>query len=160
MPRFLRTVRQSRWQAPEWLGPGVAEVKADALADLQTVNNLLSVYLVESARDVDRIAVALAATRDNLQNVDYVVFDGKGLQDIGVEAMRSSGNTPDYLVNEMHYDIGKLTARQTADLAAVIIKGNVGRCQRMVVKAGMKRAIQCGDLDDTAMKEQLLRQLH
>lgn len=159
MPSFLRTVRQSRWQAPDWLSPGVDAVKADALADLQTVNNLLSVYLAETSHDIDRITVALAATRDNLQNVDYVVFDGKGLQDIGIAAMRSPGNTPDYLVNEMHYDIGKLTARQTADLATVIITGKLGRRQRMAIKAGMKRAIQCGDLDDTAMKEQLLRQL-
>lgn len=159
MPRFLRTVRQSRWQAPAWLNPGTAAVKADALADLQTVNNLLSVYLVESAHDIDRITVALAATRDNLQNVDYVVFDDTELQDIGIAVMRSRGNTPDYLVNEMHYDIGKLTARQTADLATVIIQGNLGRRQRAAIKADMKQAIQCGDLDDTAIKEQLLLQL-
>ena len=89
MPRFLRTIRQSRWQAPKWPHPGSDAVKADALADLQTVNNLLSVYMVESIRDIHRITVALAATRDNLQNVDYVVFDDTGLQDIGIAATRS-----------------------------------------------------------------------
>ena len=41
MPRFLRSIRQSRWKAPEWLAPGSDEIKADALIDLQTSNNLL-----------------------------------------------------------------------------------------------------------------------
>ena len=159
MPSFLRSIRQSRWKKPEWLDPGSGEIKADALLDLQTSNNLLSVYRVESEHDINRITVALAATRDNLQNVGYAVFDDREFQNTGIAIVPSPGKTPDCRVNELHHDIGALTVGQTAALAAIIIKGELGRRLLSAIRSDMKQAIKSGVLDDTAIKEQILRKL-
>lgn len=157
MPRYLRSVRQGRWMAvPQWLNQSRGEVHADVLVDLATRDNKLSVFRVESDQDIDRITVALAATRDNLQNVDYAVFDDAELQGIGIQIKQSLGKTPAYQVNELHYDFFQLTARQTADLAAIIAKGNIARRPRFDIKESMRRAIQGGELDESAIKERIL----
>ncbi len=81
----MRVVRQARWyKYPEldWLPDG--GLQADALGDLQTSGNALSVYRVENETDRERVIVALAANRDNLANLDYAIFDDAGLASIGI----------------------------------------------------------------------------
>lgn len=167
MPQYLRSVRRGRWELPQWLSPSrgdhqadaLCDLQADALGDLATRGNKLSVFRVESDQDIDRITVALAATRDNLQNVDYAVFDDAELQGIGIHIRQSPGKTPAYQVNELHYDFFQLTARQTADLAAIIAKGNIARRPRFEIKESMRLAIQGGELDQEAIKKSVLSQL-
>ena len=158
MPQYLRSIRQGRWRAPSWLRCG--EVQADALGDLATVDNQLSVYRVESQQDINRITIALAATRDNLQNVDYAVFDDAEFENIGIQISQSPGKTPDQVVNELHHDISNLTARQTAALAAIIARGKIERRPRGEIRDGMQAAMRCGALDYKAMKEHLLSKLY
>lgn len=68
MRLFLRTVRQRRWAMQpdvDWLEDG--ELMGDALSDIQTKSGSLSVYEVANEADRQRIAVALAATRNEFQ---------------------------------------------------------------------------------------------
>ena len=81
----MRVVRQARWyKYPEldWLPDG--GLQGDALGDLQTGGNDLSVYRVENETGRERVIVALAANLDNLANLDYAIFDDAGLASIGV----------------------------------------------------------------------------
>ncbi len=159
MSQYLRSIRQSRWSRPQWLDSSRNEVQADALKDLTTRENQISVYRVGSERDIDRITIALAATRDNLQNVDYAVFDDAEFQDIGIRIKQSSGATPDSRVNRLHHDISNLTVRQVCALAAIIANGKIDRRPRSKIRIGMQRAIERGDLDREVMKESILSRL-
>ena len=159
MPQYLRSVRQGRWQPPDWLPPDQNEVQADALRDLATDNNVLSVYLAESQQDIDRIIVALAATRDNPQNVDYAIFDDEEFLGAGIETIETEGATPDRRVNELHRDLGKLTARQLSALASMIAKGRILRRPRSQVRRGIRAAILSGVLDENSINERLRSRL-
>lgn len=159
MPQYLRSIRQGRWALPQWLTEQCKEVPADALNDLSTTGNKLSVYRADSQNDIDRITIALAATRDNLQNVDYAVFDDAEFQRIGIQITPSLGKTPASLVNDLHHDIVKLTAQQIAALATIIANGRKGRRPHKQIRDGLHLAIKRGELNKNEMKQQLLNAL-
>ena len=75
MATFLRMTRQGRWlKYPdlEWLQPD--ELQSDALLDLQTKDNRLSVYRAEGEEEAKQVVIALAANRESLSNLDYAIF--------------------------------------------------------------------------------------
>ena len=96
MPTFLRVVQKSRWHSkPEWNGWQSGDLQGDALLDLQTKGNALSVYHVGGVAGVDRVVTALAATRQFVSNLDYVVFDDAPLASSNIDFVQSNGETPD-----------------------------------------------------------------
>lgn len=159
MPQYLRSIRHGRWAPPQWTGTRHNDLQAEALKDLSTVDNRLSVYRADSEQDIDRIVIALAATRDNLQNVDYAVFDDAEFQGIGIQIEPSFGVPPAGMVNKLHHDIFKLTARQVAALATIIASGRIERRARPDIRSGLRLAIKCGEVNKNEMKEQLLNAL-
>lgn len=67
MARILRKIRKNRWYKTEeisWLPDN--ELQADALDDLRTKYNELSVYRIdENESNLDRVIAALATNTDN-----------------------------------------------------------------------------------------------
>ena len=156
----MRVVRQPLWyKYPEldWLPDGGPQ--GDALGDLQTGGNALSVYRVENETGRERVIVALPANRDNLANLDYAVFDDAGLASIGVAINQEDGQTPDLGVNRLHYDLANLTAQRLVHLAQVISSREHARIPGREIEAGLRRAVQSGALDRGRLKPQLLGKL-
>ena len=109
----MRTTRQARWlKYPdlEWLSQD--DIQSDALLDLRTEDNKLSVYKVENEADTERVIIALAATRENLSNLDYAVFEDSTLASTDITISQQNGETPDAEVNKLHYDLTNLTVRK------------------------------------------------
>jgi hypothetical protein len=80
VPLLLRGIRKRRWSTDttdksiSWLSNG--EIQSDALGDLNTSNNTLSVWYVEDDQsNLDQVITALASNRDAISNLDYVLFD-------------------------------------------------------------------------------------
>ena len=160
MASFLRVTRQARWlKYPDisWLPRN--EIQGDTLRDLQTDDNSLSVFRVESDQDTERVVTALAANRDNLANLDYAVFDDATLKSIGVNVAQRSGETPDREVNKLHYNLTNLTVTRLARLAAVVAAGQHERTPRKMIKGRLQRAVNKGSLDRHRLKSQLLQKL-
>ena len=160
MTRFLRITRQARWlKHPdlEWLSQG--ELQSDALGDLQTRDNALSVYRVDGKKDAERVVVALAANRDNLANLDYAIFEDVDVASIDIEISQNEGETPDAEVNELHYDLANLTARRLVQLAQVISLGEHSRMPKKTVQVRLRRALLAGYLDKVRLKPHLLRSI-
>jgi hypothetical protein len=64
VPFIFRSIRKAKWDrhaGVPWLDEG--ELQADALTDLKTNNNTLSVYVLENETFIERTATALAANR-------------------------------------------------------------------------------------------------
>ncbi len=136
-----------------WLKQG--EVMSDALADLKTKGNALSVYEVGEDADEGRITVALAASRDRVDNIDYAIFDAQ-FAELGIDVVRSEGMTPDAGVNEAHRDLQHLTVRHVVGLAEAISNtGKFKRTQGKDVKTGILEAVSTGILDKGKMRSKL-----
>ena len=161
MSRFLRITRQGRWlndtDDDKWLPPG--ETKADALRDLQTHENALSIYRADDESATNRICLAIAATRENLGHLDYATFDATELQSIGIEPSRIAGKTPDPEVNQLHYDLTMLTVEKVSQLARVIAAGDHNRIPKKSIESSLRAALQSDSLDRNGIKSKLLQKL-
>ena len=147
MPRFLRLIKEARWYAyPDisWLQPG--ELQADVLADLGTTRGNLSVFDVSQSIDAERIAIALAARRQSLQALDYIVFDDGILEPLALSATKSGGETPDSGVNAVHYDVQNITAGVLVNLASELAQIDPTGLSRSSVKRKLIKGINEGRL--------------
>ena len=141
----------------DWLPEN--EIQSDALGDLQTRANKLSVFRIETEDDTERVAIALAANRDNLANLDYAIFEDTTLVPAGISILQQEGETPDPEANKLHYDLTNLTVRELGLLAQAVAAGEHSRKLPKDVKAGLQRGIQSGDLDQGRLKPQLLQKI-
>jgi hypothetical protein len=128
VPTYLHQIDQRLWleTSPAWLPAG--EATADEVTNLKTSNNELSVYAV--SRDdttAFRVATALAASRQKLQDFDYILFEDAVLIGLDIRVKSSSGTTPDAEVNTWHSDLIQLSGTTLARLAAELRKLPKGR---------------------------------
>lgn len=157
MSQFLRSVRQGRWYKypdVEWLEAG--EIQADALSDIQTKDGRLSVYRVANDYDIQRVA-ALAANRDKITNIDYVVFTGANLDSLGITVRPTEGKTPDGAINRLHCELGNLTAKRLVQLAGVVSAETHKRIQKRQIKERLQEAASAGHLDKARVASQKVR---
>jgi hypothetical protein len=155
MPRFLRSITRSRWDTyPDipWLELG--QLKADVFRDLSTTDGLLSIWEVPEGLTAERIAVAMAATRDNLGPMDIVVFDDLPLQ-LDVVPDRAPGDTPDAEVNSFHYDMRHLTVQKLLALAMHMSGGAYTRLPLRQVETGLRDGIRDGHLTPAGLRDSL-----
>jgi len=143
-----------------WLQEG--ELPADALQDIQTDNNRLSVFLLEDGAPttLERVIGALAAKRNHLAKFDYVLFGPALLAELGIELEATLGDTLDGAVNACHRDLVKLTATKLADFGTSLIrKGNVER--KSVGQAGkcINDSIQAKFIDVAKVPTQIVQQM-
>ena len=160
MPSFLRIIQRGRWArypTIPWLSPG--EIKADALRDLQTRQDALSIYRADDEADANKICVAIAATRENLGHVDYAVFDGTELLSIGIEPAQTAGETPDPEVNRLHCDLTTLTVEKVGRLTQIIAAGAHNRISKKSIETSLRSALRSNSLDRNGINSRLLRRL-
>jgi len=123
VPLILRKIRKAKWyrnDAVPWLAK--EGLQADALVDLATKGNRLSVYVVEDDRsNLERIITAIAANCDFISDFDYALFAQETLDEIKINAEHTSGETPDTVVNSWHRDLVELSAANIFALANVIV---------------------------------------
>ncbi|MXZ23454.1 MAG: hypothetical protein F4Y80_01085 [Caldilineaceae bacterium SB0665_bin_21] len=159
MTRYLRMVRQARWNRPKWIVGTTVAWQGDALGDLSTTHNVLSVYLADTGERVNQVVAALAANRDNLANLDYVLIEGDLLSQLHLQTMQVSGETFHCSVNELHYDIQDLTAAGVFALMKSITAEDVVRVSRPNVKALLQHAIHDGHIDINRLSARLAQSL-
>jgi len=150
---LLRIIRQARWlSAWETLDTeDIADndVPADPVADLDTKQNKLSVYVVADDRsDLGRIVAALAANRPQLQKLDYALFDERTIPTISIKAQKTKGQTPDDGVNDKHLDLVALTGLKLVALArAILDQAQIERKPPKDVAALIRTEAKSGALD-------------
>jgi hypothetical protein len=122
VPLILRKIRKAKWyrsDAVPWLAR--EDLQADALVDLATKGNRLSVYVVEDDQsNLERIIAGLAANCDFISDFDYALFADEALDEIKINVEDTNGETPDAVVNSWHRDLVELSAANIFALANVI----------------------------------------
>jgi len=138
----FRKLRQKRyWDGTSWLGPG--ETQADAAKCLETIENKLSVFLLDDPDDqVGRVVAALAVTRDYLVNFDLAIAPADVLEHCGVRWNQAQGRTPDAQVNVWHKDLVDLTITKVACLAnAIRCEGKIRRYSQKKVETVIRHSL-------------------
>ena len=143
----------------DWDGWGDGDIQSDALLDLRTQDNALSVFRVDEGAGIGRVVTALAATRENLSHLDYVVFDDAPLSSYGVRVVQRDGKTPDSEVNHIHYDVVNLTVLKLVQVAQTVSRYKSERVPKTEVKSKLQQALENQWLDSEKLNNRLLNQL-
>ncbi len=163
MPLFLRQIKNSKWYRHEgvpWLPPG--ELQADALGDLHTHDNKLSVWHVDDGRsNLHRVLAAIAAGRDHLSNVDYALVDASVIAGLNIPIEPSPGSTPDEDANSLwHRNFIELTRTKLLELAEAIAPQPArARLLAKEVAELLLQSLESGILSRSGIKPELLKRL-
>jgi len=125
--RYLRRIDPTLWiREADWLRE--EDVPADAVRDLRSTNNTLSVWQVETNTPevIERIAAAMTLTRESIVHFVYKLIDPEEVGRAEITAQPVNGGTPDDSINSWHCNLEKLTAQNVADLARIIQNGERG----------------------------------
>src|SRR6266581_8140831 len=96
MPSLLRRIKKGRWLGPCPFALAQGDLQAKVLLDLRAEDNRLSVYRIEEdLSNLPRVAGALAAGCDNLDNFDYALFPDDMLKELRISLSKTAGGTPD-----------------------------------------------------------------
>jgi hypothetical protein len=155
VPFILRKIRKARWRGSEvigWLSSD--DLQADALVDLATKDNRLSVYIVATDRfNLERILAALAGNCDFISNLDYVLLEENALDEINIKIASVKGETPDEEVNAVHRDLVELSATQILALAKLFsTRGERNRLTGRRVLELLVRAVDSGQIERDRLK--------
>ena len=143
MPFVLRNIRRSKWYGSAenpWLPEG--DLGADALLDLKTEGNKLSVWRVDdNESNRDRVITALAANRDGFSNVDYVLLDEHLFSQFGIRIEDSPGETPDEEANCWHCELVELSVYKVLYLVKAIRETKRVRVAERDIKRWLLEAV-------------------
>lgn len=75
----------SKWDGSKDIDRKNAYICGDAVSDLRTTDNKLSVWKADTKEDIDDAIVALALNRDSVSKLSYLVLDEKDLDEMDIE---------------------------------------------------------------------------
>lgn len=158
MALFLRKIdNRPLWYAPlpgeNWLG--VRDLRADALRDLRTDGNKLSIFEVDerAGMPITRILAAIAAKRDYLAKLDFILFESAVVENLGIAFEKAAGDTFDPAVNACHVDLVRLTAAKLAEFGARIRSdGEIARRGEKQVAILIQESLAKGFIDPNHLR--------
>jgi hypothetical protein len=163
MPLVLRKIKKAKWYknvVVPWLKKG--ELQADALTDLKTTNNRLSVWLVQNDKsNLDRIITALASTCEYLTNIDFALLDQSILEQLDIKWEKTKGDSHDDVINQTnHLDLIELTATKLYQFAHKIqTNGTMTRYLEKKVINLVIEAIRIGRIAKNRLNEKIQRRI-
>ncbi len=154
MPLLVRNVKRNRWlKQPAEPYLAANDVPADPFGDLQTTENLLSVFEVAADRsNLERVVRAVAVGKQKIDHTGYVVFDSELLTARGIEIRNSRGTTSDDGANQWHRDLVLSGNKLVALVDAVLRHGESGTLLKKRLEDLVRAGIQNGELPDTLRK--------
>lgn len=162
MPLLLRKIRKSKWYKNDsvpWLEKD--EIQSDALGDLVTSSNTLSVWLVDDDQsNLEQVIVALASGCDNISNFDYALLNVDLVLNVGIKIKTKEGLTPYTRANQWHRDLVELTTNKLFKLAeAMFGDSDRERVTEKIVLKLIKDAVQNGQIDKTKLSTGIIKKL-
>lgn len=167
MPLLLRKISKSKWyghEAHPWLPKGSLEadaIQADAMSDLKTGNNALSVLRIDDNRtNLEQIITALAANVEKPTQLDYALFDQQFLVNNEFKIEQIPGKTPCAAANSYHFHLTELSIHKLTEVAK-IIKGKAerNRYSKKETLALIRRAIDSGVISPAKLKPRILAEV-
>jgi len=152
VPFFLRKIGKAKWHKYTVTDP----LQSDALADLKTSSNTLSVWLIKDDKsNLEQVITALISSCDRFSNCDYVLIDINLVDSIGIKHEEVEGQTPYAVANQWHRDLIDLTVDKIFNLAKVIEPLDKGRFPEKNVKNLIREAYKNGQIDETKLMDKM-----
>lgn len=130
MPFFLRAINRENWPEPED-GATIYDLDADALNDLKSSENTMSVWCAETEEDLKNAIVAYLASMDKwveVEAVEFIAINSTDIENEGIEYEAVPNFTYIKEYENKHRDLIKLKYGSIEKLANLVIKSiNEGR---------------------------------
>jgi hypothetical protein len=140
---------------------GPSDVPSDALVDLKSADNKISVWRIEADRSNLHIALtAVASNRDRLDKLDYTLVDESIISAIPIALSEADGASAHASANaNLHRDLVELTVARVAKLAERMMPLERFRLSEKEVRKLLVEGLDSGQLDRGKMSAKLLEQL-
>jgi hypothetical protein len=159
MALLYREIKLPRWKLDSALPPD-SDFPSDCFGDLATQHSALSFWLDEQS-DPELIAVAVAANKPTVKQVDLLGLDPTIIDGLGVEVQSTIGNSRFAQVNHLHRDVANLTAFKLLKLAnRMAALGEVHTFLPKKIAQLLKTHIDAGKLDASKIERSLLDRIH
>ena len=124
---YIRVVSNiHRWDGTSTVNRPGAKVCGDAITDLKTTNNMLSVWSVHGEEQIEESVAVIALGRDRLDKVSFVKLEDEALVDeIKLAFKENAGKckpVTDKEILKRHRDIVELDSSQLECLAAYMLE--------------------------------------
>ena len=164
MPLILRKINKNNWRGHEefpWLIKDPLQtdaIQADAMHDLKTTENTISVYEVNDDKsNLEQIISGFTAGRDIPAHFDYALFDQQILLKSDIKIESSAGNTPSTEANACHRHLSELSVHKLTELAKIIMgKAERERIQKKHILHLIKQATDSFDIDRSKIGSHIL----
>lgn len=156
MPFLLRKIAKAKWfNDAEWLCTD--DIQADALVDLRTQANKLSVWYIEDDEsNLQEVVVALGANYDKLDKLDYALVNQEILMEIGIKVLESEGDTRYKNGKQWHRDLIELTAEKILEVAKTIKKEKrIKRVNPKQLRNMLLAKVKSGELQEESLNTKL-----
>jgi len=165
MAKLLRRIQHKPNWDPQgefstYLPPGQAP--ADSLDDIATDANRLSIWQIDDeGTNLDRVLAAMASPRENLQKLDYLIFDIQDVQVLEIPVEASPGNTLDQEANKSwHFHLTHLSAAALASLAnRMLARGPARRQNERQLIALLDKSVANGWIDQSRLSPSIRSKL-
>jgi hypothetical protein len=132
----------------EWRGS--KDVPADNLKDFNTTQNQLSLWLILNDKsNLNDVIASIATTRQKIEHFDYLLFDSKILDELGILLDKSEGDTAnDHANSNWHFDGMNFSGRSLVGMLSAVISSDYesDRYMSLDVKNLVIRGIEQGDI--------------
>lgn len=142
MPYLLRAINRENWPEPEE-DASVKDLDADALNDLKTQDNTLSMWYADSEDELRTAIVAYLASMDKwveLESIDFIIVDLLDVKNLGINIVNEPNFTYIKEYKEKHRDLADLKYDSIEQIADVIIK-SINEGKDRIVDRGEIRSL-------------------
>lgn len=121
MSYYVRKISRAKWPDNNC---DINVLPADAISDLRTTGNSLSFWRIDSLCDLDKAALALAASSksDRIENISLIWIDEEEIIRDGLSTESSAGDTIVEDLASLHRDCVGLTYASLGSLSSMIVK--------------------------------------
>lgn len=153
----------SRWDGSKKVNRHDAFIIGDAISDLKTTDNTLSVWRVETKEDLNDVLVALALSREKVDKIVYCLLDETVLNRLEIQLSNAKlGDAPglDSSILSKHRDLIELDFWRLGYLAEYMLSYlSISENQKLIQRSEVKKLLteykDSGKLDISKMKPKL-----
>lgn len=124
MPYYVRAINRENWPEPED-GATVHDLDADALNDVKTSENALSVWYADSDSEINDAAIAYLGSMDKWvrdEEVDFVAIDTSFIEEATINVFENPNETYVSTYETKHRDLCGLKYGDIEAIAGIVIK--------------------------------------
>ena len=146
MSYYVRKITLSKFPREPQDNTTIEDINADAVADIRTFRNELSIWEIptNSEEDIEEAVLALvtSAKQTTFERIDFVIIPEEELEKYGLELGEQPGDTAVEDLKETHKNITNLTFKSLRDILTIIVSITMGDKQIRKTKREVEEIVK------------------